>query len=331
MAAFLCGDWQTMIQSLRSPGLWLGTVLTLVAALLFVDLNLAAASQTSRAFFGPERIDETGVVDVTSVGLSPGDVMRLYPQMASGDVFGEYHFYIVEAGEGNAFLQNQTPAHIYVHEQYRARSSREAWINPEPLYFQRPDPPPGFNASRIDMVWVLSYAPDAKLPTTDEGWSYFRNSSAVRSYYSTPWATESWAVSAHKVIIPVLYVLAAAAAVLALVYVRHLWKRQAGGDTIGAEAGLELVDLGGRYLSFMRAFLIGLALPLAYVCWASLFFVWGQVAESPAPNAAWGAHLQRLTFVILGAVVLGWVAVLVRVTIAHRRWKRLQPQRPLEA
>ncbi len=311
------------------PGVWFGVFVIALAAVLLANVLVVdfGRSSVSRGD-GPQILDDR-VVTVREVQAGPGDVVRVHPAV-SGQAFDRYEFYAVEHGEGEAYLAGGTAAHVYA----QASGSAAAGTHDStPLYVVRPDAPAGQASEWLDLVWVVHYADGVTPPASGEARTYFENWVRALGVSNTPQVTTAEAASFHAYVgVPLIVLLS-----LGVVGTGVWWARgfirptdesfQADEQTA---SGVTLVDLGGRYLAFVRALVIGVGLPLLYVAWVTLFFFANQVVETPGPGAGWGSVVMAGVYVVLVAVVAGWAATTWRVQRSHRRWRQLMAQRPID-
>lgn len=310
------------------PGLWFGVFVIALGAVVLADVVVVEAGRSSVSRFAEPQVQDDRVVRIREIHAEPGDVIRVYTGVG-GVPFERYEFYAVEYGEGQAYAQGGRATHVYAQASGPANASAH---DSTVLYIVRPDAPMVQEGEWLDLVWVIHYAEGVTRPGSPGARDYFERWVKASSTTPTPEVTASESVTFHKFAAVPLTVLLALGVVATGVW----WLRTlvAGRESFDADeraaSGVALVDMGGNYLGFLLALVLGLGLPLLYVAWVSLVYFSNQVVETPGPSAGWGSIVMAGVYVALAAVVAGWAAMAWRVTRSHRRWRQIMAQRPID-
>lgn len=303
--------------------LFAATVISL-GAVLVADALVNSGFQSDIRY--TIEVQEDRLVGIDRVRMSTGDVVSVYYQLDVGAPFIDYDFYVVEGGEGEMFLGNQTPPHVY-----REVSGLRAGENRTrgPVFVEKPATPTGADPRFLDLVWIMRFDPAQERPSTEEGREYFEKWARIVYGSAAPTAgvAPRAAVRFHEAAVPAIYVLGAAAVVLAACWLRRLF-RPFATPAEGAEGSLGLVELGGRSLRFVRALLFGAALPTLYLGVMTLAIVEAIAGDSAGPSEDWQDPLIGAVFLIFALVGVSWVVLATRTQRAYRRWRRLMAERP---
>lgn len=302
---------------------WAGPTfaVSLVALVLTASLDLNVLDGAGHRVFRYSRGElEDRIVVVNQIEMQPGDVVRVYPEGLHSGPIARSDFLIVEAGDGKRMRNGQAPEHTYRSFENLAVDVTNAvgWV-----HFERPVPPPGFEPSRLDLVWVFHFKPDDSPPADPEARRFFYAWAFASTDLNQPVAVEAGAIQFHRAAVVALWVLAAMAAASGLVWGVQSWRRSQVPPGAGpTESLLRLAQLGGAYLRRLRGLLLALAVPLLYVGWATAHAV-GYYAEWTAgPDAGWLNPIQIGLLGVWFALVLVWGISTLRVEVAYRRWRR---------
>src|SRR5581483_3482424 len=93
-----------------SHGIAFGLMLLLLGGLIYSDVLVNALHQTSISPASARRVDAAGVVSVRTYQAPVGSLLKVDAEVPLEVPVAESEFFIVESGEGKAFLANQTPA-----------------------------------------------------------------------------------------------------------------------------------------------------------------------------------------------------------------------------
>lgn len=344
------------------PGLAFLLAVALLVGTTEAAFRLAGASTDAWGDASSFRANEERAVLVKNVRMTPGDRLVVRPDLPDPGVptFAGYEMFVVDGGGSSALLEGRAPRTVYAHVgNLSARSCCTSpwlvWERPDDAHARRPSSVVWRSTpeeetrtrlsqpDRIDVVWVLRYAPDAALPQTPEAWKDFEARMEARMLQPQPFdpvfqmgvpiVVQERAARLQPYLYAAMAASALAAAGAAAAWLWRLRRADAPLGDAGSEPLLRLYDAAGAHLASLRDLLVGsFAVALAVAFHASLHHDVTLVHVLDAAGIATGAlrALEASLALLYGVVLLGWAYAVWRVQRALSRWRRRRAAPPLE-
>lgn len=264
------------------------------------------------------------VVSVYSIPVVPGDVVTIPPFTVNNGK--DVVLYVVEGGQSEALVRDQTPEHVYVEERSPAKGAK--LVRPQPPAGTRPTPLPGVEGYVLDIVWVgRGEATGITMRTWNDQLGGMGNAGAAHPTVVRPYAftLEPWWTAAQWA----LAISAAGSGAAWLLLSRR--ERAPAAGASDTEALARLADSAGEYLLRLRSVLRmgGFLLLLGFVpvvsSVVSIFrghglFLWYDLGVTAV--VGW-------LCVAYAGVVLLWLRHYLLLRRELARWRQATRTRPL--
>jgi hypothetical protein len=253
------------------------------------------------------------VVYVQHVETVQGEVVHADPDPPlTGAPVELRAFHIVPGGEWTAFKGGAT-----TDDTLRTVDAAEPLVGD--VAFEHPASVS--EARGLDLVWVYGYSERAPRTDDPEAQAMLETWASASVGRDVPEITAAWASPLHKGLLAAGAVTGLVALLAGGAWIREEVRRRRPGEAGTVEGGLGLVELGGRYLRYQRGLLLALLVPLAIAGWMTMIGLDVVVEDAPGPWEGWAQPVIAAAVLLWIAVVVGVIALLVRVQLDLSDWR----------